>query len=193
MKKIYKISLLLTGFLLLWVSCKKDDFVQINPNIIISVQLSETNIILTENTAQDRVLTVSWEQPDYGFDAAPSYIVMVDLEGNDFSTAQTFPVGTDMKKEFMGQELNNALLSLGASSGTASGVIFKVRSKLSDYKAIDSDIINAQITPYGSTLDLSTEWGVVGSATPGGWGTPDILIYPFIKPEHQIFWSLTFI
>ena len=181
MKNTYKITLYLIGFLLIWGSCKKDDFVQINPDVKIAAELSETNIVLTENNAQDKVLSLHWEKPDFGFDAAPSYIVLLDLEGNDFSSAQSFPVGTEMEKEFTGDELNNALLSLGATAGSASNVIFKVRAKLSNYKAIDSDILTANITPYGSALDLSTEWGVVGSATPGGWGSPDIPDLPFYK------------
>ena len=39
--------------------------------------------------------------------------------------------------------------------------------------------VNITVTPYSSLLDLSTSLGVVGSATPGGWGNENILDLPF--------------
>jgi len=180
MKRIFKINLFLLGLLLIG-SCQKDDFVEINPNAKVSAQLSESNLVLTENTAQDDVLTITWEEPDFGFEAAPSYLVLLDLAGGDFSAAQVFPAATSLSKTFKGEELNNALLSLGVTTGTPVEVIFKVRAKLSNYKAIDSDPLPLTVTAYSSILDLTTNWGVVGSATPGGWGSADIPDLPFYK------------
>ena len=185
MKRITYINIFLLGFLFLLGSCKKDDFVQINPDVKISGSLDKTDLVLTENTAQDEVLVVTWQEPDYGFQAAPSYEVLLDVAGGDFSGAQVFSVGNVYEKHFKGEELNNALLTLGVTPDVPSEVVFKIRAKLSKYEVIDSDLLPLTVTPYSSILDLSTEWGVVGSATPGGWGSPDIPDLPFYKTDVQ--------
>jgi hypothetical protein len=53
----------------------------------------------------------------------------------------------------------------------------KVIVVLSEYSDIVSEAKNISITPYPSYLDLSSTWGVVGSATPGGWDGPDMPFY----------------
>ena len=42
-----------------------------------------------------------------------------------------------------------------------------------------SESVSMAVTPFSSILDLSTNLGVVGSATPGGWGNADIPDLPF--------------
>ena len=58
--------------------------------------------------------------------------------------------------------------------------IFRVKATLSEYQEIYSNTVNLNVTPYSSLLDLSTNLGVVGSGTPGGWGNeniPDLKFY----------------
>jgi len=177
MKKIFYISLILLAF----GSCKKREFVTLNPNANTEVSLSATQVVLDENQPQATALTVSWQKPDFGFQAAPQYAVMIDLEGGDFSNAQIFPAGNALQKEFTNEELNAKLLTLGVPADTPTNVLVKVRTKLSDFKTLDSEPITLNVTCYSSYLDLSTDWGVVGSATPGGWGSPDIPDLPFYQ------------
>ncbi len=181
MKKIIKINLFIFGFLFILGSCQKEDFVEINPDVKVKAKLSVNNLVLNENTAQDNVLTISWTEPDFGFEAAPTYYVLLDVAGGDFSNPQIFSAGNALSKVFKGEELNNALLSLGIATDTPIGVAFKVRAQLSKYKVFDSAPLTLTVTAYSSILDLSTEWGIVGSATPGGWGSPDIPDLPFYK------------
>mgnify|MGYP005710147971 FL=1 len=56
---------------------------------------------------------------------------------------------------------------------------FRIKATLSEYQEIYSNTVNISVTPYSSLLDLSTSLGVVGSATPGGWGNENILDLPF--------------
>ncbi len=177
MKKIFYISLILLAF----GSCKKREFVTLNPNANTEVSLSATQVVLDENQPQATALTVSWQKPDFGFQAAPQYAVMIDLEGGDFSNPQIFPAGNALQKEFTNEELNAKLLTLGVPANTPTNVLVKVRTKLSDFKTLDSEPITLNVTCYSSYLDLSTDWGVVGSATPGGWGSPDIPDLPFYQ------------
>ena len=50
---------------------------------------------------------------------------------------------------------------------------------LSSVQDFVSEEVFLTVTPYSSLLDLSTNLGVVGSATPGGWGNPEIPDFPF--------------
>ncbi len=183
MKKIFNLTILSLGFFLLLGSCQKKEFVQMNSDVKVKAKLSTRNLILTENTAANNVLEVSWQEPTVGFEAAPTYYVLIDLPGSDFSGAQEFSAGTDLHKILQGGELNNKLLALGLSGGNPQDVAVMVRAKLSNYKSVYSDPIPLTVTPYSTTLDLSTEWGVVGSGTPGGWGGGDILDLPFYQTD----------
>lgn len=180
MKKIFNKSVFLLSLLLVtFVACDEVEIVQINPDASTVVSLSVDEVLLTEDIAGNNVLTVNWTDPDYGFDAAPSYTVMIDVNGGDFSSAQLVPVGSSTEKVFTGAELNNKLLSLGLAPNVASSVSVKVKAVLSSYQEIVSNTVNLSVTPYSSLLDLSTNLGVVGSATPGGWGNQDIPDLPF--------------
>ena len=181
MKKLNHKLFYIIGFILLFISCQKKEFVTINPDAKVEVSLSATNLVLDENSANQTALTVTWAKPDFGFQAAPKYSVLIDMHGGDFSNPQIFPVGDALEKVFTHEELNSKLLTLGVSAGTPTDVDIKVQAKLSEFQSVYSDIKTLNVTAYSSYLDLSTDWGVVGSATPGGWGNPDIPDLPFYQ------------
>jgi hypothetical protein len=180
MKKLMnKSTFLLSLLLVTLVACDDVEIIQINPDANTYLSLSTDAIILTEEIADNNVLTLNWTDPDFGFDAAPSYTIMIDVNGGDFTNAQLVPVGSSTEKVFTGAELNNKLLSLGLAPDNEASVSFKIRTVLSSYQEMVSDAVNLTVTPYSSLLDLSTNLGVVGSATPGGWGNENIPDLPF--------------
>jgi hypothetical protein len=181
MKKILNISIFLLGFLIVLNSCEKKEFTTLNPNANTIISLSSNNIVLTDNTAANDAVTISWTKPDFGFEAAPSYAILFDLAGGDFSAAQVVPVGNELEKTFTEGELNGKLLALGVAPNIATNISVMVRTKLSNSTSFDSEPVTLNVTAYSSILDLSTNWGVVGSATPGGWGNPDIPDLPFYQ------------
>lgn len=178
-KLINKSTFLLSLLLVTFVACDDVEIVQINPEANTVLSLSANSVVLTEDSADSNVLTVNWTDPDFGFDAAPSYTVMIDVNGGDFTAAQLVPVGSATEKVFTGAELNNKLLSLGLAPDVETSVSLKIRTVLSAYQEMVSEAVNLTVTPYSSLLDLSTNLGVVGSATPGGWGNEDIPDLPF--------------
>jgi hypothetical protein len=178
-KSIFLLSLLLVTF----VACDDVEIVQINPEANTVVSLSADAVVLTEDIAENNVLTVNWTDPDFGFDAAPSYTVMIDVNGGDFTAAQMVPMGASTEKVFTGAELNNKLLSLGLVPDVEASISLKVRTVLSTYQDRVSDAVTLTVTPYSSLLDLSTNLGIVGSATPGGWGNENIPDLPFFTTD----------
>ena len=77
-----------------------------------------------------------------------------------------------MEKTFTTGELNRIMLNLEAEPGTATSLAVHVDVILSKQVKKSSDAADLTATAYSGVLDLSTPWGVVGDATPGGWGDP---------------------
>jgi hypothetical protein len=184
-KSIFLLSLILVAF----VACDDVETIQINPEASTVVSLSQSTLVLTEENAENDVITVSWPTPDFGFDAAPSYNLLIDVAGGNFSAAQIIPNGALNEKVFTGAELNNKLLSLGLTPDEEVEVAFKVHVILSPYQDFMSEAQVLVVTPFSSLLDLSTNLGVVGSATPGGWGNeniPDLPFYTTTTPDVYV-------
>jgi starch-binding outer membrane protein SusE/F len=167
---IYK-TIFLFGFLFVLGACEEDVMVELNPDANTVVSLSPSTVVLLEDNAAANATTVSWTEPDFGFDAAATYTIMIDFHGGTFATPQTVTVGNNLSKVFTVAELNSKLLALGVSADEATQIDIKVETKLSNYKKMYSAPITMNVTAYSTLLDLSTNWGVVGSATPGSWGS----------------------
>lgn len=179
-KYINKILFLLT-FSALIVGCEKDDVVVINEDFNTTISLDNDNIILEEANEGQNALTVKWTQPEFGYNAAAEYNVLFDLASGDFSNPETVSAGTALEKAFDTEDLNKVLLNLGAEPGTATQLQVKVDIIMSKQYSKVSEGSELTATAYSGVLDLTTPWGVVGSATPNGWGDgPDT---PFYKTD----------
>ena len=161
-------------------SCDDAERVYYNDAAETVLSLSDNNLTLSEDNGANEILTLTWSDPDYGFDAAALYSVQMDVQGGDFSNPQIISVGSSLEKTFTVEELNAKLLSLSMTPAEEGVAIFRIKATLSEYQEIFSNTVNLNVTPYSSLLDLSTNLGVVGSATPGGWGNeniPDLKFY----------------
>ena len=179
MKKIiYKLTYLTALFAFIY-SCDDVERVYYNDAAETVLSLSDDNLVLNEENAANEVLTLTWTEPDFGFSTAALYSVQIDVQGGDFSNPQIISVGGAFDKTFTVEELNAKLLSLSMLPNEEGVASFRIKATLSEYQEIYSNTVNITVTPYSSLLDLSTSLGVVGSATPGGWGNENILDLPF--------------
>ena len=179
MKKIiYKLTYLTALFAFIY-SCDDVERVYYNDAAETVLSLSDDNLVLNEENAANEILTLTWTEPDFGFSAAALYSVQIDVQGGDFSNPQIISVGGAFDKTFTVEELNAKLLSLSMLPNEEGVASFRIKATLSEYQEIYSNTVNITVTPYSSLLDLSTSLGVVGSATPGGWGNENILDLPF--------------
>ena len=171
MKNIIFKTLFFFGFLVFLGACQEKELIELNPEANATVTLSTATAVLLEDNAAANAVTLTWTEPEFGFDAAATYTILIDYANGNFTTPQTIPVGTLLSKTLLVSELNGKLLSLGLTPGTATPISFKIETKLSNYKKLYSAKANMTITAYSTLLNLSTNWGVVGSATPGSWGS----------------------
>ena len=186
MKKIFNSLFALIIVSIGFTSCEDiSDRVILNENVEATTDLivvETTPIVLLEANQDNIALNTNWAEPDYGFNAAPNYKLLVDLASGDFSNAATIDVGDDLEKSFTTIELNAIALGLGAEADTASDLIIKLQGFVGGQLLIDSNAKTINVTPYSSILDLSTTWGVVGSAA-NDWGaTPDL---PFFTTSES--------
>ena len=179
MKNIIKKYFFLFSLLLVLGACEDKEYTELLPDANTTVTASADSVLLTEEIAEDEVLTLAWTDPDFGFDAAATYKILMDFSGGDFSEAQSVAMSSSLSKVFTAQELNAKMLSLGLTPNEATDVDFKIQITLSDYQQMVSNVVTINVTAYSSLLDLSSTWGLVGSATPGGWGNENILDVPF--------------
>ena len=178
MKKILNSLFALIIVSIGFTSCEDiSDRIIVNENVNSTTELivaETTPIILLEANQDNIALNTHWAEPDYGFSAAPTYKLLVDLASGDFSGATSIDVSDDLEKSFTTIELNAIALGLGAEADMASDLSIKLQGFVGGQLLIDSEAKTINVTPYSSILDLSTTWGVVGSAA-NDWGaTPDL-------------------
>lgn len=178
--KVFNKIIMLLALTLFAGACEDEDLTVLNPNAATSVSLSATDVVLDKNNEGIDALTVNWTEPDYGFSAAANYNILFDVAGNNFAKPQVVTGGSDFTKTFKTEQLNKILLNLGLEPGTASELQVKVNAVLSNTKSLGSDAVSMMATAYADVLDLSSIWGVVGSATVNGWDGPDM---PFYKTD----------
>jgi hypothetical protein len=177
MKNLNKLGFLGLILIFLW-GCQKDEVLTtLNPNAVLTANISPATAVLLKDNAAQNGVTVSWVAPDFGFQAAPNYTVLLDLKGNNFSKAVTLGAGTVLSKSLKVSELNAILIGFGIAPGTAADLEIKVQSLIGTATVLNSSVLAFKATPYLDKLDLSTPWGVVGSATPGQWNGPDLPFY----------------
>jgi hypothetical protein len=178
MKKIFHNILMLFSLTALIVSCNKDEFTVLNPDANTTASLSASEIVLLKENADQDALTVSWTNPNFGYKAGAEY----DVTFTYGDKSKVVSAGIDLSKVFETVELNKLLLGIGVPANTPTEVNITVHIVLSAYKEIVSNDTSLTATIYEDDLDLSTTWGIVGSATPNGWDGPDVPFYTTSDP-----------
>lgn len=183
MKNIFYKLVLSLCIVTLFVSCDETEITELDRNGIPVVSLSENTVVLTEATADEEALTVTWTEPNFGFSAAPiAYNILIDTENGDFSSPESATASMPLEKTFTVQQLNTLLTALELAPNEESQVKLKVEVQLSNVSSVYSETLNLTVTPYPGLPDLSTDWGIVGDATPNAWDGPDV---PFYKTDTE--------
>lgn len=179
MKAFMNKILILLAISVFMGSCERDDSLTVlNPTADSGIALSTGTIVLEKANPEDIVLTVSWAEPDLGYNnTALSYQVLFDVADGDFSNAQAVSAGEDLSKTFTNAALNKIVLNLEVEPDAATEILVKVQTNLSAFSNITSDAGSIMATAYADLLDLSSIWGLVGSATTNGWDGPDMPFY----------------
>ena len=168
-------------------SCTTDDTdTVLNDTASTELTPSSTDVVLLKENEGTTALTLNWTAPDYGYSAIPVYNVYFDVAGNNFQSAVKKEAGNALEYATSTEALNIILQTLEIEPNTETVLDVKVESVIgaSTIAAI-SNISSITVTGYANVLDLTSVWGLVGSATVNGWDGPDM---PFYKTsEANIF------
>lgn len=139
--------------LLLVTSCDKGELGPVmsnNPNApTITAPQDGESYILSEDSAQDTLLTMQWEEPEYGYSAAPQFTVQMGLIGEGFAKPIDLATTTQTSYSVTVEDMNNKLLSSGQAPGQQANLEFRVTSSISDsLDQLVSSPISLTFTPY---------------------------------------------
>ena len=167
-------------------ACKKtEDFSPKDINGPLALTASDSVIVLNEANANTTALTLNWTTgSNYKSGASITYVLQLDKQGNNFSSALTNNIGkATYNISYTNAALNTLLTSnWTATPGTSFALQARVYTILSDgtLKGDTSDAITINITPY---QPVSKSLYIIGSATATGWDanaadslTPDATI-----------------
>jgi len=183
MKTIINKLLLLLTISFAIGSCDDENLTIMNPDANTVATLSANEVVLEKANLGQEAFSIAWTKPEFGFSAAASYQILIDLAGGDFSSANVTSTGQELSYIFETEELNKILIGLGVEPNTPTALAVKIKVILSSSSNIDSEVNPLMVTGYADALDLSSPWGIVGSAF-NDWGGagPDA---PFYKIQGE--------
>src|SRR5687768_6083329 len=97
-------------------SCEDDAEKAVLNTMVASNELklpSSTTYVLSLENKDNVMETFEWTAPDFGFPAAGSYELQVDVAGNNFAYAQEIASGTTLSAPVNVGAFNDVLLGLG--------------------------------------------------------------------------------
>ncbi len=153
----------------------------VNPPTITGVSDGDAFVLSLANN--DMVaLTMGWNDPilDSSLNVDVEYIVEADLPGNDFAMPIEVAKVSNMNTVSLTNiQLNRIALAAGIPVDTAGDLELRVRAIITDANTgsvleRETTKVTINVTTYLTVLDLSTTWGLVGSATVNGWDGPDM-------------------
>ena len=157
MKKLILSTIAIFG-LLIFTSCEDSVGPNVNTNedspTLTSHQGGES-FVLSEENADENLMTLKWEEPDFGFAAAITYFVEIDPDGSDFENAATLVETNRDSVTLTVGEVNTRLIAAGVPSGVQSEVNMRIRAHVNDdVEDRISETFMFAFTPYTVVIDF---------------------------------------
>lgn len=146
---------------------------------------STVNIALDHNYPNDPATTIVWDKAVYsGTQTVINYSIEFDETGNNFASPTVVATTTDKFKSFSIGELNAAALDAGFAPFVSSNIDVRIKSTVGSLGALPqtSNAINLTLTPYPAWPN----WGILGDATPTGWGSDTNMDYDLTTHLYSI-------
>ncbi|MDZ7660091.1 SusE domain-containing protein [Fodinibius sp.] len=127
---------------------------------------------LTEENANDTLITIEWSKPDYGFKSAPSFKIHMDSTGHNFEDPVQIANTSRTSFSLTVGEMNSTLLGAGYPFGEPLSLDFRVIATLSDSVGQQvSDPITLEIQAYSVCQYCPTIYVPGGYQSASGYGS----------------------
>ncbi|MDB4918152.1 SusE domain-containing protein [Mucilaginibacter sp.] len=135
--------------LLMLASCKKDETkVVAGKGTKVALTATASTIVLSSANAGDNAISFKYTPSDYGFKAAVSYTLQIDVKGNNFANSKDVSI-SGLSKIYTGGGLNTLLLSMGLIAGNPAQLETRVKSELAaNVETTYSNVLTITVTPY---------------------------------------------
>ncbi|MGV1001683.1 SusE domain-containing protein [Empedobacter falsenii] len=178
MKKFIKYISLACASIFALSACNDDeDIIKLDPSTFVAPKVetpASSTIELLEENAANTAMTFNWSAANYGTNTPPKYELQIDIKGDNFKNHQVLTSTSTLTADVTVKELNLAVIALGLEPFKEGEIEYRIVSTVGtpSSQQLISNVNTLKITAYPT--DLSTNWGVVGSATPNGWDGPDV-------------------
>lgn len=155
MMKKYLHTVLAAGCvsLLMLASCKKDETkVVADPANAKggTLSASASTLVLTKATETNTAVTFTVTQPNFGYAAAPTNTLQLDVSGDNFASPKEVVLAAKAGSvAYTGLDFNALALSLNMKTGVAAPMQIRVKSQISTGIApVYSNVVTVTVTPY---------------------------------------------
>ncbi|MBO9635611.1 MAG: SusF/SusE family outer membrane protein [Chitinophagaceae bacterium] len=157
--------------LALVLGCRKDYKEIDKGSVPLQVSANTNKVVLNQKNESGDGIVISWTSgSNHGTNASISYVLKLDVQGNNFSKALTEDLGkATLSKKYSVKELNDLLLTKwGLAPGAETALQAKVIATVDDGAGTkdSSALFSFLVTPY---KPVSTTLYLLGDATPNGW------------------------
>ena len=154
--------------------------VVVTPYGDVTLKASSTSVVCTAATSSQVGTSFTWNAAFNGYSGVKMYQLQYAKGGTSFAAPTSVDMST-LTKSFTQLELNKIALTYGVSAGTTGPVDFRIKATNESGTLLYSNVVTISITPYVAYNSI----GIIGDATPGGWGTDTDLRRPDLdKPTE---------
>jgi hypothetical protein len=187
MKNIFKLSAIAMLFMSA-VSCVPTEDSDLTvmvpsetPELLAPVEGSA--FVLDKSKPDNQATTIVWDYAKYeGTQTVVNYEVEMAKAGTDFKTINVISKTTERFVALTVAQLNQAALDTGLTPNAVSEAEIRIKSVIGVSGIPQySNIIKVKITPFPAWDD----WGIIGSATPGGWDADTDLAYDLATKTYS--------
>ncbi|MGL2965063.1 SusE domain-containing protein [Flavobacterium sp. XGLA_31] len=143
------------------------------------------SMVLNHDTPDDLATTFVWDYAAYdGTQTVVNYSIEFDEAGNDFASPVTVATTISKYQNFTVGELNSAALNAGFAPFVASNIEVRIKSTVGSLGSLPqySNSFTITLTPYPAWPN----WGIIGDATPTGWGSDTNMDYDLTTHLYSI-------
>ncbi|HEU4608781.1 MAG TPA: SusF/SusE family outer membrane protein [Chitinophagaceae bacterium] len=163
------LSMLITSFTF---SCHKPDDMELNKgNMPLSLSVARDHIVLDQRNENGDGITFNWTSgSNQGTNAAISYTLKIDKQGNNFSNPLLLDLGRNtFSKTFKVGEMNDLLLNKwNIAPNQEAAMEARIVATVSD-DSVNPDSTSAFIFHITAYQPVTTTLYLIGSAAPHGW------------------------
>jgi hypothetical protein len=197
--KIFKYVAFLAVISFILITCKEKELGPVMKESSTFVAPSITNPATTDPVEflAENAATIyeefKWNKAEYGIQLSTNYLLQMDTSANFVNPLKLFE-GSGTSSSVTVETFNNAMLTLGLPGFEQSTVYLRVRATINGYPGdtLYSGSISRTATTYQSSeCGNYCTVGIIGDASPGGWGVDTDMHLADPTKTDKYTWTVT--